>query len=84
MKRLVLGLCLLFCSTQANVEEFLAAAQIVEGEQYDRLTVMFHVLEEFDLEDRTIMYLYLESLEDKSLECDENFCFECVALKDVK
>ena len=86
MKRLFLGACLLFCSTQANVEEFLAMALVTEAEQYERLRVMLHVLEEFDLEDRTIMCLYLENLEDiqLELESDNRICFECVALQDVK
>lgn len=84
MKRLLLGICLLFSTAQAdNVEEFLSAARI-EGEQYERLCGMMRVLEGFSLEDRTIMYLYLESLEDKELDKDEECCFECVALKDAQ
>ena len=84
MKRLLLGLCFWIGTTQdLNPEEFLSSVHIV-GDQYESMRVMLHVLEELSIEDRTIIYVYLESLEDKAMECDEETCYECAAQKVVK
>lgn len=86
MKRLFLGVCLMFYPIQAdNVRDFLSTADIVDGEQYELLNVMLHIMEELSVENRTIIYIYLENLEDKTLsglDSDEKFCFECVALQE--
>lgn len=86
MKRLFLGVCLMFCPVQAdNIEDFLESANIVEGEQYELLNVMLRIMEDLNIENRTIIYIYLDALQDKalkSLDEDEKICFECMALEE--
>lgn len=82
MKKLILALSLCFTSLVAiPVNEFLDKVVIANQEQYDRLFVLCRVMEELSVEDRTIIYVFLDELEedhDVSVN-DSDVCHECAA-----
>jgi hypothetical protein len=60
-----------------NVDNFLNRAGITETFKRDRLEVMLRVLQEFNIDDRTLMYVFLEEINDESDPESLEECFEC-------
>ena len=87
MKKILL-LTLLWVSTACgdNVEKFLDRAGITDVFKRDRIEVMLRVLQEFNVDDRTLMYVFLEELNDESDPESLEECFECACnfYKDLK
>lgn len=79
MKSLILASLLCSLYTQADfVTDFLNRAEINEPVRRDRMEVMLRVLQEFSVDDRTLMYIFLEDLNDEN-EPEESSeeCFLC-------
>jgi hypothetical protein len=84
MKRLLLCALLAISPIGAmSVEDFLASARIQDAEQYARLSVLCRMMEELSVEDRTIIYVFLDSINDErdQADNDSDLCYECAALK---
>jgi len=83
-KRLLLCALLAIAPIGAmSVDDFLASARIQDQEQYARLRVLCRMMEELSVEDRTMIYVFLDSINDEQegTENDSEACFECAALK---
>lgn len=87
MKKLILALSLCFTSLNAvSINDFLSKAIKFEQEQYDRLQydrlyALCLLMEELSVEDRTIIYVFLDELEDEHVTSvnDSEVCDECAA-----
>lgn len=82
MKKIILALSLCFTSLVAiPVQDFMDKVVIADKEQYDRIFVLCRVMEELSVEDRTIIYVFLDQLdEDHDVsENDSEACHECAA-----
>ena len=82
MKKIILALSLCFTSLVAiPVQDFMDKVVIADKEQYDRIFVLCRVMEELSVEDRTIIYVFLDQLdEDRDVsENDSEVCHECAA-----
>lgn len=84
MKSIILSALLSFSLASAvSVEEFLSSARIEDQEQHERLRVLCRMMEELSVEDRTIIYVFLDSIndEEEASSNDSDMCYECAALK---
>jgi len=86
MKRIVVLTSLLwvFNACGDSVDRFLDRAGITDVFKRDRLEVMLRVLQEFNVDDRTLMYVFLEEINDESNPESLEECFECAQVYNKK
>jgi len=84
MKNLVLSALLSFGFMHAvPVEELLDRAHIEDARQRMYLSYLCHLMEKLSVEDRTIINIFLDSIndEEEASSNDSDMCYECASLK---
>lgn len=86
MRKILAVVSLLWCLTTNadNVDKFLERAGINDPIKRNHIEAILRVLQEFNVDDRTLMYVFLEELNDESDPESLEECFECAQMYSKK